>query len=54
MSGYLNQNILINLGTDFNVNIGDNIVLSNNNETCKITDVEEVDSNYSLVKKKQL
>lgn len=45
---YLNNNIVVNLGTDFDVDIGDKIVLYDDDETCEIRKVKKVSFNYSL------
>jgi len=45
---YLNNQIVVNLGTDFDLDTWDKIVLQDDHETCDITHVERVDSNTSL------
>src|SRR3989344_2770051 len=45
---YLNQRIVLNLGTDFDLDKWDKIVLQDDNETCDITSRERVDSNFSF------
>jgi hypothetical protein len=50
-SRYLNQKIVLNLGTDFSLDRWDKIVLQNDNEVCDITSVERTDSSASLIKK---
>lgn len=46
--GYLNHQIVVNLGTDFDLDTWDKIVLQDNNETCDITRVERADSSTTL------
>jgi hypothetical protein len=48
MRRYANDKIVVNLGTDFDVDTGDKIVLSDDNETCEIRAVKRVSSIYSL------
>ncbi|MFA6096843.1 MAG: hypothetical protein WC788_04415 [Candidatus Paceibacterota bacterium] len=48
ISRYKNNKIVINLGTDFDVDMFDKIVLYDDNETCDITSVKNVSSSYSL------
>lgn len=45
---YLNDQIVVNLGTDFNLDTWDKIVLQDDDETCDITRKEKVDSAFSL------
>jgi hypothetical protein len=45
---YVDQDIVVNLGTDFSVDKWDRIVLQDDNEVCDITDVSIVDSNMTL------
>lgn len=45
---YLNNRIVVNLGTDFDLDTWDTIVLYDHNETCSITYREKVDSSFSL------
>lgn len=45
---YLNNQIVINLGTDFDLDTWDKIVLQDDDETCDITYRERVDSSFSL------
>ncbi|MBU2036753.1 hypothetical protein KJ866_00910, partial [Patescibacteria group bacterium] len=45
---YLNQQIVVNLGTDFNLDTWDKIVLQDDNETCDITRVERAYSGTTL------
>ncbi|MBU1102755.1 hypothetical protein KJ853_03835 [Patescibacteria group bacterium] len=45
---YLNNRIVVNLGTDFNVDMWDKIVLQNDNEFCDITRVERAYSDTTL------
>jgi hypothetical protein len=51
---YLGGNIVVNLGTDYDLNTWDYIVLSNDDETCNITSVKKVSSLYSLPKKEDV
>jgi hypothetical protein len=46
---YLNNQIVVNLGTDFDLDTWDKIVLQDDNETCDIRYKEKVDSSFSLV-----
>lgn len=46
---YLHNNIVVNLGTDFDVDIFDFIVLYDHDETCDILRVERVDSDFSII-----
>jgi len=48
ISRYLNDRIVVNLGTDFDVDIWDKIVLYDDNEVCDILSVEQVDSDFTL------
>ncbi|MCX6793433.1 MAG: SH3 domain-containing protein [Candidatus Falkowbacteria bacterium] len=50
-SRYLNKNIVINLGTNLRIERYDKVVLQDDNETCDITNIVMVDSNFFLVKK---
>jgi len=45
----LNNNIVINLGTDFNLDLFDRIVLQDDNEVCDVMDVDWVSSDFTLV-----
>ncbi|MDP1706316.1 MAG: SH3 domain-containing protein [bacterium] len=45
---HLNHQIVVNLGTDFDLDTWDKIVLQDDNEVCDITQVERVDSNTTL------
>jgi hypothetical protein len=45
---YLRNNIVINLGTDYDLDTWDNIVLYDDDETCSITYVKSVGSSYGL------
>ncbi len=45
---YLNDKIVVNLGTDFDLDRWDKIVLQDDNETCDITYREKVDSSFTL------
>ncbi len=47
-SRYVNQKIVVNLGTDFNLDMWDKIVLQDDAEVCNITDVERVSSDTTL------
>jgi len=47
---YLNHQIVVNLGTDFNVDFWDRIVLQNDNETCEIIHVDHANSATTLQK----
>lgn len=51
---YLNKQIVVNLGTDFNVDKGDKIVLQEDEETCEISSFEKVDSDFSFIKKESV
>jgi hypothetical protein len=46
---YINSRIVINLGTDYNLDIWDKIVLQDNDEVCDITSVKRANSNTTLV-----
>lgn len=46
---YLHQQIVVNLGTDYDVDTWDKVVLQNDDETCDITRVEVADSNTTLL-----
>lgn len=48
---YEGSKVVINLGTDYDLDRWDKIVLQDDRETCDISDVDEVDNNYSLKKK---
>lgn len=50
---YLNHQIVINLGTDFDLDTGDKIVLQDDDEVCDITRVERADSNATLEPEKE-
>ena len=50
---YLNKNIVINLGTDFDLERGDKIVLYDDNETCDIQRVEKVNSSFTLFEEEE-
>jgi hypothetical protein len=45
---YLKNNIVVNLGTDYDLDRQDYIVLYDNSETCDIGYVNKVDSNFTL------
>lgn len=45
---YLNDSIVVNLGTDFSVDTFDKIVLQDDNETCDITRVSRANSSTTL------
>ena len=45
---YLNHQIVVNLGTDFDLDTWDKIVLQDDNEVCDITRVERADSGTTL------
>lgn len=45
---YLNHQIVVNLGTDFDLDTWDKVVLQDDNEVCDITRVERADSSTSL------
>lgn len=45
---YLNRQIVVNLGTDFSLDIFDKIVLQDDNETCDIIRVERADFSTTL------
>ncbi len=45
---YLNDQIVVNLGTDFDLDTWDKIVLQDDNETCDITRVENANSSTTL------
>lgn len=46
---YLNKKIVINLGTDFNVDRWDKIVLPDHDEVCEISRVEKINSSFSFI-----
>lgn len=46
---YINKKIVVNLGTDFDLDTWDKIVLQDDNETCDITYKEYADSDTTLV-----
>lgn len=48
---YLNKQIVVNLGTDYDVDTWDKIILQDDDETCDITQKEKVDSDFSLESK---
>jgi len=50
---YVNDRIVLNLGTDFDLDRWDKIVLQDDNETCDITYREKVDSDFTLVEEKE-
>lgn len=50
---YLNDKIVVNLGTDFDLDRWDKIVLQDDNETCDITYREKVDSIFTLQKEEE-
>ena len=50
---YLNQQIVVNLGTDFDLDTWDKIVLQDDNETCDITRVERASSDTTLKPKEE-
>lgn len=45
---YVGKLIVLNLGTDFSVDLFDKVLLQNDDEECDITHVEKVESDYSL------
>lgn len=45
---YLNQQIVVNLGTDYDLDTWDKIVLQDDDETCDIVAREKVSSSYTL------
>lgn len=45
---YVNKDIVVNMGTDFDVDVSDMIVLYNDDETCDIRSVKIVSENYTL------
>ncbi len=45
---YLNDRFVVNLGTDFDLDTWDKIVLQNDNEVCDITRIERADSSTTL------
>jgi hypothetical protein len=45
---YVGENIVINLGTDFDLSIWDKIVLQDDNQTCSILGVNSVSSSFTL------
>jgi len=47
------KNIVINLGTDFDLERGDKIVLYDDNETCDIQRVEKVNSSFTLFEEEE-
>lgn len=47
-SRYVNQDIVVNLGTDFDVDMWDSVVLQDDDKVCDITHVERVDSDATL------
>lgn len=51
---YLNQKIVINLGTDFDLDTWDKIVLQDDNETCDVTRKEYTDSDTTLEPEEEL
>jgi len=46
---YLHNDIVVNLGTDYDLDIWDKIVLQDDNETCDITSVHRASSSDTLV-----
>ena len=46
---YINRNFVVNLGTDFDVDAWDKIVLQDDDEVCDITRVERANSSTTLV-----
>lgn len=50
---YLNDRIVVNLGIDFDVDRWDKIVLQDDDETCDITSLEKIDSDYTLKKEEE-
>ena len=48
--GYLNSRIVVNLGTDFDLDIFDTIVLQDDDETCDILSRTKVDSSFTMEK----
>jgi len=48
IDNYLNKEIVVNLGTDFSLDVWDNIVLQDDNLTCNIVSKEYVSSDYGL------
>lgn len=50
---YEGRNIVVNLGTDFYINLFDKIVLPNQSQTCNIMDFEEVDSDFTFEKQEE-
>lgn len=51
---YLNYKIVVNLGTDFDLDTWDKIVLQDDDETCDITRREKVSSSFSLESEEEL
>lgn len=49
LSRYLGKLIVVNLGTDFDLDNYDKIVLQDDDETCNILSREKVDSGYSMI-----
>ena len=45
---YVNNKIVVNLGTDFDLDMFDQIVLQDDNETCNILSAKKVSSGFSL------
>jgi len=45
---YLNRQIVVNLGTDFNLDLFDKIVLQDDDQVCDITHIEYADSDTTL------
>ncbi len=45
---YNNKKIVVNLGTDYDVDIWDKIVLQDDDEVCEIKSIEKVDSDFTL------
>jgi|GEM_PF-6218870 len=48
IESYLDNNIIVDLGTDFNLDISDKIILPNEDETCDILSEKYVSSTFSL------
>ena len=46
---YINNKIVVNLGTDLDLDMFDEIVLHDDNETCDILSVKKVSSSFSLI-----
>lgn len=50
---YLHHQIVVNLGTDFDLDTWDGIVLQDDNETCDVTHIERADSSTTLDPKEE-